>query len=110
MADLPYNPFKILGVHRQTSPEDVAKAYKELSKLHHPDKGGSTEVFQRLSEAYRLLTNRIAFSQWLRLTLEQNGTCPYCRGNGAVYRQRGLTEKVFTACDPCGGAGIHIRR
>ena len=35
----------------------VKKAYRKLSRKHHPDKGGDAETFKALSRAYRVLLN-----------------------------------------------------
>jgi hypothetical protein len=35
----------------------VKKAYRKLSRLHHPDKGGDAETFKVLARAQRVLTN-----------------------------------------------------
>ena len=35
--------------------EDLKKAYKSASKIYHPDLGGSTEMMQKVNEAYDLL-------------------------------------------------------
>jgi len=35
----------------------VKKAYRKLSRKHHPDKGGDAETFKVLSRAYRVLLN-----------------------------------------------------
>jgi len=38
------------------APQEVVKAaYRELAKIHHPDKGGDTRRMQELTEAFRLL-------------------------------------------------------
>ena len=35
----------------------VKKAYRKLSRKHHPDKGGDAETFKALARAYRVLLN-----------------------------------------------------
>lgn len=47
--------YEILGVSREDSYEEIGKAYKKLSLKLHPDKGGSVDRFQKLSEAYEVL-------------------------------------------------------
>jgi len=33
----------------------IRAAFKCLAQIHHPDKGGETEVMQRINDAYRRL-------------------------------------------------------
>lgn len=49
--------YKILGVDKSASPDDIKSAYRRLASKMHPDKGGSTEDFQKLEEAYRILSD-----------------------------------------------------
>lgn len=49
--------FEILGLPTNSSLEDVKKAYRNLAKIHHPDKGGDSNLFKKLTEAYRFITD-----------------------------------------------------
>ena len=51
------DPYIILGVPRQASGEDIARAYRRAARLSHPDSGGagSAERFQAVSDAYDVL-------------------------------------------------------
>jgi len=52
------DPYVVLGVRRQASPEEIARAYKRAARLTHPDGGGSgggSERFQMVSDAYEVL-------------------------------------------------------
>ena len=49
--------YKILGIKRNASPEEIKKAYKRTAKKTHPDKGGSDEEFQETNKAYEVLSN-----------------------------------------------------
>jgi curved DNA-binding protein CbpA len=43
---------KLLGIKDN---DDVQSAYKAMAKKHHPDKGGSVEMMQKINQAYDLL-------------------------------------------------------
>jgi DnaJ-class molecular chaperone len=51
------NPYQTLGVDRNSSPEDIKRAYRRLASQHHPDKGGDKARFQEIQSAYDMLTN-----------------------------------------------------
>ncbi len=49
--------YNILGINRDASPDEIKKAYRSLSKVHHPDKGGDEEMFKKISHAYDILSD-----------------------------------------------------
>lgn len=52
------DPYVVLGVGRQASSEEIARAYRRAARLTHPDGGGSgpgSERFQAVSDAYEVL-------------------------------------------------------
>ena len=53
--------YKILEISRDASSEEIKKAYRKLSMIHHPDKNGnkeeSTIKFKLLASAYETLGN-----------------------------------------------------
>src|SRR3989344_3658976 len=49
--------YKILGVPRNATKEDVKKAYRVLAHKFHPDKGGDGERFKEVNEAYQILSD-----------------------------------------------------
>jgi curved DNA-binding protein CbpA len=50
------DPYGVLGVRRQASAEEIARAYRRAARATHPDSSGSgAERFQAVSDAYDLL-------------------------------------------------------
>jgi len=51
------DPYVVLGVARQASGEEIARAYRRAARASHPDGGGagSAERFQAVSDAYDVL-------------------------------------------------------
>lgn len=58
----PKNHYELLGVKPTASAQEIRRAYRELSKLYHPDttelsSAIATQKFQALNEAYGTLSN-----------------------------------------------------
>ena len=54
------NFYDILGVPQNANDDEIKKAYRKLSFIHHPDKNKSpesTQMFQKLAEAYSILSD-----------------------------------------------------
>ena len=49
--------YRILGVPKDSSANDIKKAYRKLALKHHPDKGGKEKDFKEISEAYDTLSD-----------------------------------------------------
>jgi DnaJ-class molecular chaperone len=52
------DPYHVLGVARDASPEELQDAYRRLVMLHHPDRGGSAERFLEIQAAYATARER----------------------------------------------------
>lgn len=55
MCDNEY--YRLLGVSKTASKKDIRSAFRKLAIKKHPDKGGNTEEFKRISEAYATLSD-----------------------------------------------------
>ena len=51
--------YETLGVTHQSTQDEIRKAYRRLSLVHHPDRNGGTDdsEFQKLNEAYETLSD-----------------------------------------------------
>lgn len=56
--------YKILGLGKSASPDEIKKAYRRLAQEHHPDKGGNQEKFKEINEAYQVLSDPQKRSQY----------------------------------------------
>jgi len=56
--------YKILGVDKTATADEIKKAYRNLAHKYHPDKGGDAEKFKQINEAYQVLSDRQKRSQY----------------------------------------------
>lgn len=68
--------YKILGVEKNASEDDIKKAFRRLAHEHHPDKGGDQQKFKDINEAYQVLGDkqkRAKYDQFGSAAFEQGG-------------------------------------
>ena len=49
--------YEILNLDSNASDTEIKQSYRNLAKQHHPDKGGDKEKFQKIQEAYDILSD-----------------------------------------------------
>jgi molecular chaperone DnaJ len=82
--------YEILGVGKDAAEEDIKRAFRKLAHQHHPDmKGGNTEKFKEINEAYQVLANKEKRQQYDQFgtTFDQSGAGGF---NGFDFSQAGF--------------------
>ena len=71
------DPYKILGVAKDASAEDIRKAYRKLAKKHHPDLNpgnkAAEERFKAVSTANELLSDTEKRARYDRGEIDESG-------------------------------------
>ena len=49
--------YKVLGIDKKATKDDIKKAFRKLAHKHHPDKGGDESKFKEVNEAYSVLSD-----------------------------------------------------
>jgi molecular chaperone DnaJ len=82
------NYYNLLGVDQNADQDTIKKAFRRLSKEHHPDLGGSEEKFKELNEAYSVLSDPEKRKRYDNPTLSSNPfTSGYPFGDMFSFRQ-----------------------
>ncbi|MDA8344654.1 MAG: J domain-containing protein [Thermaerobacter sp.] len=83
------DPYRVLGVRRGATDDEIRTAYRRRAKAIHPDtvpelrRDEATRRFQDLQEAYALLSD-----PKLRMALDQSRPAPW-----RPFRRRGPSEE-----------------
>lgn len=93
--------YSILGVKRDATADEIKQAYRRMAAQHHPDRGGDTQKFQEVQQAYDTLSddNR-------RAAYDNPGQQMF--GGGGGGNPFDFFNQMFGG--GFGGAGFHNRR
>jgi DnaJ-class molecular chaperone len=104
---MPRDPYDVLGVSRTASPEEIQKAYRKLSKKHHPDRNPGDKqadaTYKEVQAAYEVLsdpTKKANFDQFGYAGPPQGGF------PGGGFPGAGFPGGVHFGAGPSGGAPI----
>jgi DnaJ-class molecular chaperone len=99
------DPYKLLGVARSASDDEIRTAYRKLAKKHHPDlnpgKAEAEEKFKQISAAYALLSDAEKRGRFDRGEIDAAGNerapeRPFYRSYGdEAGRAKYRAEKAF---------------
>lgn len=73
--------YKILGVSRTATADEIKKAYRKLARTHHPDAGGDEAKFKEINEAYEVLSDEKKRKVYDQYGSVGSGSMPYGAGN-----------------------------
>jgi molecular chaperone DnaJ len=69
--------YKVLGVSKSASQEEIKKAYRKLAHKYHPDKkGGDEKKFKEINKAYQILSDKEKRAQYDRFGRTFEGSAP----------------------------------
>jgi len=91
-----FDPYKVLGVAKAATPEQIKKAYRKLAKAHHPDRGGDEARFKEIGRAHDVLSDpekRSLFDRFGPMSLESGFDPAMASGFGG--RGRGAPRGGF---------------
>jgi len=95
--------YEILGVSRNASPDELKKAYRKAAIKNHPDKGGDSEKFKELAQAYEVLSDpekREIYDQYGEEALKEG-----MGGGGGGHNPFDIFESFFgSGASPFGGS------
>ncbi|KAM7262695.1 hypothetical protein ACFE04_000378 [Oxalis oulophora] len=95
--------YEILGVAKNSSQDDLKKAYRKAAIKNHPDKGGDPEKFKELAQAYEVLSDpekREIYDQYGEDALKEG-----MGGGGGGHDPFDIFQSFFGGGNPFGGAG-----
>lgn len=109
-ASAPVDPYRVLGVPRTASQDQVKAAFYKLAKELHPDRApGNHDAFVKLQAAYQLVSTPRAREEYDKSTAPRNYGYGYSAGYSAGYSGRNYGEPASYA-GPFSGYAERVHR
>jgi curved DNA-binding protein CbpA len=104
------DPYIVLGVARQASGEEIARAYRRAARASHPDSGGagSAERFQAVSDAYDVLRDPRRRAVYDRSHPLARSRTADARGGSVRYAAPGSQHLVLGRPAPAGSVDAQL--
>lgn len=87
--------YNTLGVNSTSTQEEIKKAYRNLSKQHHPDMGGDDAKFKEVSSAYSVLGDTEKRKQYDAQQSGHDFFSRYSRGTGQNSTMSDMFDQMF---------------
>lgn len=88
--------FATLGLPKTATPAEVKTRWRELAKVHHPDReGGNAVEFDTCRRAYLIALEEVMKPK----------RCVECNGTGKTVTSRGI-HSIAMRCNECHGTGF----
>jgi len=102
--------YKILGVSKAATPEEIKLAHRKLAMQNHPDLQGmdskKADAMADFNVAYNVLKDPKRRKEYDKQLLLHNKPCSKCKGAGVTMKQKGFSKKIAEVCTACDGGGI----
>jgi len=103
------DPYKVLGVGRDASDEDIKKAYRDLARKYHPDNYVNNPLADLAQEKMKEINEAYDMIQKERAGGTTAGSNPYQRTGSSYNTGRTYQNTYNTNTNPNYGSGPYMR-
>ena len=100
--------YTILGIERDATSDQIKKAYRKLSKIHHPDKGGDSQLFVEIQVAYEILMDEDTRANYDATGSIGENTIPL--KTAAMNIVMGLWDQILNYKSSCNNTDIDMEK